>query len=181
MGGSTAKAMGEFSRIFAVERLGDRKVIEQIEATVPEMSLVARRLGLLSLSRLSAECSVGRGLGGLVKVECHWAADLEQACVVTLAPVRQSLTGDFQASYQALAGERSAEDEVLVDPMADDPPEPLPLEGIDLGELVVQELAVSLDPYPRVEGAEVPGRFQPSENDSENHPFAALKVLKNKQ
>ncbi|NIA67049.1 DUF177 domain-containing protein [Pelagibius litoralis] len=139
------------------------------------------RLGLLSLDGLTADCRIGHGLSGLVTVECEWVADLSQACVVTLAPICQSLSGEFQVSYQALEGEGVVENEVLVDPEADDPPEPLPREGIDLGELVVQELAVSLDPYPRSEGAELPGRYRQSEGEGETNPFAALKVLKSKQ
>jgi len=54
----------------------------------------------------------------------------------------------------------------------------LPAEGIDLGELVVQELAVALDPYPRAPGAEVPEAYRPPEVEEESGPFAALKVLK---
>jgi hypothetical protein len=69
----------------------------------------------------------------------------------------------------------------VVDPEADDPPEVLPAEGLDLGELVVQELAVVLDPYPRAPGAEVPAEFQPSEAEEVKGPFAALAALKVKK
>ncbi len=181
MGGSTAKAMSEFSRIVTLDRLGDHQIAERVEATVEEKAQVSARLGLLGLDSLRADCRLSPGLGGLIVVDCAWTAELAQACVVTLEPVHQSLSGDIQVSYQTLVAGKKVESEVLVDPEADDPPEPLPLEGIDLGELVVQELAVSLDPYPRIEGAVLPSRFQPSEDDGEASPFAALKVLKSKQ
>lgn len=181
MGGSTAKATGEFSRIVTLDRLGEHKIAERIEATVEERALVSARLGLLGLDSLSADCRLSPGLGGLIVVDGRWAAELTQACVVTLEPVHQSLSGDFQVSYQTLVAGTKVESEVLVDPEADDPPEPLPGEGIDLGELVVQELAVSLDPYPRVDGAVLPDRYRPSEDEGETSPFAALKVLKSKR
>src|SRR3546814_17044110 len=38
----------------------------------------------------------------------------------------------------------------------EDPPEPFENGCIDLGEIVVQHLAVALDPYPRAPGAELP-------------------------
>ena len=181
MGGSSAKAPSEFSRIVGLERLADRVIDERVEATAGERDLVKERLGLLTLDRLSADCRLSQGLGGLVRVDCDWQADLAQACVVTLEPIEQSLSGRFQVLYQARGGEAVVEDEVLVDPEADDPPEPLPAAGIDLGELAVQELAVALDPYPRIAGAEVPSRYQPPEDDGVASPFAALKVLKSKE
>ena len=181
MGGSSAKAPSEFSRIVGLERLADRAIDERIEATAGERDLVKERLGLLTLDRLSADCHISQGLGGLVRVDCDWQADLAQACVVTLEPIVQSLSGRFQVLYQAQGGAAVVKDEVLVDPEADDPPEPLPSAGIDLGELAVQELAVALDPYPRIAGAAVPSRYQPPQDDGAAGPFDARKVLKSKE
>ncbi len=78
-------------------------------------------------------------------------------------------------------GGPAGQGEVLVDPEGVDPAEPLPAEGIDLGELVVQELAVALDPYPRKPGAEVPAEYRPPEVETKEGPFAALKALKGEQ
>ena len=186
MGGSSAKAQSEFSRIVTLDRLGDRKIAERIEATAAERDQVRARLGLLGLDRLVADCEVRRGLGDLVQVGAAWSAEVTQTCVVTLEPLQQSLTGDLQASFRPSRGQSSqagsaAEDEVVVDALEEDPPEILPSDGIDLGELVVQELAVSLDPYPRRSGAAIPGEFGPSEDQGETGPFAALKALKGKE
>lgn len=178
MGGSSAKAQSEFSRIVTLDRLGDRKIAERIEATAAEREQVKARLGLLGLDQLVADCEVRRGLGDLVQVGAAWSAEVTQTCVVTLEPLRQSLKGDLQASFQSSRGAAVAEDEVMVDALEEDPPEVLPSDGIDLGELVVQELAVSLDPYPRRSGAAIPGEFGPSDDPGETGPFAALKALK---
>lgn len=181
MGGSSAKALSEFSRTIALERLADQTIVDEIEATAAERDLVKGRLGLLSLERLLANCRVSQGLGGLVRVDCDWQADLAQACVVTLEPIEQALSGRFQVLYQANPGEAAFKSEVQIDPEAEDPPEALPSAGIDLGELVVQELAVSLDPYPRAEGAELPGRYRPPEGEGKANPFELLKALKSKE
>ena len=132
-----------------------------------------------AVDRLSAEVAVRRLGSGLFRVEGAWQAEVQQACVVTLEPVADSLSGNFEASFEAAEGpSRAAEDEIVVDPEAADPAEILPEEGIDLGELVVQELAVALNPYPRASGAEVPARYRPPEDDEVEGPFAALRALK---
>ncbi len=180
MSGSAAEATNEFSRILSPDRLGGPPVSESIEATETECAAVARRLGLLAVERLTARLTAKPVGGRLFRVAGEWQAEVSQACVVTLVPVADSLVGEVEATYEA-ADQRSAAGrggEVQVDPDAEDPAEPLPAEGIDLGELVVQELAVALDPYPRAPGAEIPAEYQPPEVEEESGPFAALKVLK---
>lgn len=181
MPGPAAKAPNEFSRIITPDRLGAPKFTEVLEATPAERAAVARRLDILAIDRLTAELTV-RNIGGrLYRVEGPWEAAVQQACVVTLEPVAASLAGRLQAAYEAGGRAAGADGEVVVDPEAEDPAEALPAAGIDLGELVVQELAVSLDPYPRAPGAEVPAEYRPPEVEEDENPFAALKALKGKQ
>lgn len=180
MSGSAAEAANEFSRIVTPDRLGGPPLTESIEASPSEREAVAGRLELLAVERLAAKLTVKAVGSRLFRVQGTWEAEVSQACVVTLAPVADSLSGDIEASFEA-ADERAAErrgGDVLIDPEGADPAEPLPQEGIDFGELVVQELAVALDPYPRAPGAEIPAEYRPPEVEEENGPFAALKVLK---
>jgi hypothetical protein len=63
----------------------------------------------------------------------------------------------------------------------EDPAEELTDGRIDLGEVVAQQLAVALDPYPRAPGAD--GRFAQSDQEGAaakggNTPFAALERLR---
>ena len=131
------------------------------------------------MDRLTAEVTV-KALGSqLFRVAGVWAAEVRQACVVTLEPVAEALTGDFEASFE-VAERAAARDggDVEIDPEAADPAEILPEEGIDLGELVVQELAVALNPYPRAADAEIPAQYRSAAAEEESRPFAALRVLK---
>lgn len=176
----TAKALTEFSLIVTPDRLGAPKVTESLEASPAERAAVARRLDIPAVDRLAAEVTVSNLGGRLFRVEGAWEAAVQQACVVTLEPVAARLEGRLAATYEAghKAAGNAAGGEIVVDPEADDPAETLPAEGIDLGELVVQELAVALDPYPRAPGAAVPADYRPAGDDEDKGPFAALKALK---
>lgn len=174
-----AEAPNEFCRIIAPDRLGGPKVAESLEASPDERAQVARRLGILAVDRLEAALVVKNLGAGLYRVEGSWEAEVQQACVVTLEPVADSLSGHLEAAFEARdASAGRGGSEVVVEPEGADPAEILPDEGIDLGELVVQELAVALDPYPRAPGAEVPAAYRPPEVDEDTGPFAALKALK---
>jgi hypothetical protein len=180
---STARATSEFSRIVTPDRLGGPPLSESIEASASERAAVARRLGILGVDRLAARLTVKSIGRRLFRVQGAWDAEVRQACIVTLEPVAQSLGGSFEVDYEAAEGGAAARrgGEVVIDPEAADPAEVLPHAGIDLGELVVQELAVALDPYPRAPGAEVPAEYRPPEVEEDESPFAALKVLKGKE
>jgi len=170
----------EFSRRVPAEKVRGGTHREAIEALPEEREAVARRLGLESLGSLKAEATFRQKPGeAVIEVEGHFAADVTQICVVKLEPFEESLEESFLLHYTA-APDRSAHNEDYFDPDAPDPAEPLEFGGIDLGEAVVQQLSLALDPYPRSEGAVLEDQQNPEANDevAEDHPFAVLRDLK---
>jgi hypothetical protein len=64
--------------------------------------------------------------------------------------------------------------------VGDDPPETLGPDGLDLGEAVVQQLALALEPYPRSEGATLGAlewRGEDHQDAGGESPFKDLKTL----
>jgi uncharacterized metal-binding protein YceD (DUF177 family) len=161
----------ELSRPFAVERLGEGGVEERIVATAAERAAVVRRLDLVALDSLAALLVLRLAAGGtLLEITGRIEARVTQSCVVTLEPVSADLALPVEIIY-ALTRAAPGQTEETLDP---DAPEPLPPGGLDLGEEVVQMLALGLDPYPRAPGAALP----PSAGAAVDHPFAKLKALK---
>ncbi len=171
----------EFSRPFSVETLGDDEAVERIEATAAERAALARRLALLALDRLTAVVRIRRAEGGtVIAVAGHFEAEVTQACVVSLAPLRRQVAEDFTSRYSLGPADRGDSGPVDFDAEADDPPETLGPDGLDLGEAVVQQLAVAIDPYPRDEAATLDalgwGGTDRDEAVKES-PFKGLEVL----
>lgn len=175
----------EFSRPFGVEGLGHQMRSFDLEAGPDERAALARRFGLLELPALSAELAVRREPGDLISVSGHMSAKVVQSCVVTLEPLSQQIERDFELLY-SLASLPEPKGEVVIDPEGVDPPEPLPSDGLDLGEAVAEQLALALDPYPRAPGATFQGRSEAREgegNSAESKPsgpFATLARLKSR-
>jgi uncharacterized metal-binding protein YceD (DUF177 family) len=170
----------EFSRPMAVDHLGEAAVLKEITATAEERAALACRFDLLALDRLDANLSIERLPGkGVIRVGGRFEADVTQACVVSLEPVPTHISQDFTQLY-ALAPETPVAREHVIDAEADDPPEALGPGGLDLGEAVVQQFALALDPYPRAPEARppwAPDRGAPPPADA-GGPFAILKALK---
>ena len=176
------EVQAEFSRPVPFERLERAEVTEEISAAPEERAALARRFGLLSLDRLSATLRLERAEGeGLARVTGRFVAEVTQACVVTLEPVASRIEADMTLLFSLEADTAAARGgEVVVEPEAEEPPEPAGSGGIDLGEAVAQQLALALDPYPRAPGAVLPEAAEagtPGETGAES-PFAVLKSLK---
>jgi hypothetical protein len=60
----------------------------------------------------------------------------------------------------------------------DDLVEPLPPGGVDLGEIVAQQLSIAMDPYPRKSDAAAIEVAQDPPQDAPAGPFAALRPSK---
>ncbi len=188
---ASSEPQPEFSRLVPVDRLGEAEITEDIWAEPGERAALARRFGLLSLDRLSATLrleSAGRlehaGARNLVRIAGRLAAEVTQACVVTLEPVSARLEKDFTLLYDldagAAQGEAEGAREVMVEPEAEEPPEPVGPHGIDLGEALAQQLAIALDPYPRAPGVALPEEPRAGAGGARAAagPFAALESLK---
>ena len=168
----------EFSRPVEIAQIFRKGRLNlSLEAGPEERKAIATRLGLVELGALQAELSLAPWQDDGLMIWGALTADLSQTCVVTLEPLPARLNEPVEARYLPEAqASLLRQDEALSDPHEPDPPEPLPESGVlDLGELVVQHLAVALDPYPRRPGV----AFTPPGDDLPlTGPFAKLAALK---
>ena len=141
----------EFSRPLDVIAIGARVMQRKISANAKERQLLATRFALLALDRLDATLELRRGPDGSVSVSGHLSGRVTQACVVTLEPVHSNLEADFSRSFSEQA---SAEQSDVTLDFDVDEPDCIQDGQIDLGEVVAEEMALALDPYPRAPGAE---------------------------
>ncbi len=176
----------EFSRLLPLERMGGQICDREIVADDQERTALARRFQLLSLERLEARLSV-RGKGPhLILVEGRFTAEVTQSCVISLLPIENTLRGEFRQLFST-APEVSlpAPGEVLIDVEEDDPPEAISEFGLDLGEIVAQQMALALDPYPRDDPARLAAasdnldiRQELEPQPRGDTPFSVLRDLK---
>lgn len=173
-----------FTRVLALQDIRTEKQHYELAASADDRAIIADRLDLLALDHFTAEVSIFFARKAFV-VTGHFKALLDQKCVVTLDAVPAVVEEKFELELVSVeeADRRDAE-ELYADP---ETPDYDAYEGgeIDLGEIVIQSLAVALEPYPRKddidiqslarEGLEIDG--EPLKKKS---PFAALEALKNK-
>jgi len=150
-----------------------------LDADAAVRERIAKALGLESLSALQARLKASAWLDG-VQVDGRWTATVGQICGVTLEPFESELHGEIHlralpAGSQALGARE--DHEVDLDPEADDPPDVLDSDQVDLGAYVVEDLSLAIDPFPRKPGA----AFEAPETNGEPSPFAVLAKLKGRE
>jgi hypothetical protein len=149
-----------------------------LEADPAVRSSIAGRFDLVALNSLSAKLTLTRWFdGGLI--EGRWAANLTQTCGVSLQDFESDLKGQFQVRVVP-EGSAHAPDpnivEIALDLESDDPPDVIIGQTLDLVHYVLEDLSLSLDPFPRKPGAV----FVAPAPAVEVSPFAILRQLKPK-
>ena len=164
----------EFERRQKVDRITATPLVVRLQAEPGERRAIAERLELQDVASLEAECVLDRPAhGDSVRVKGTLMASVTQTCVVTLEPLPVEVRADFERLYVPGWTPEMEGEEETVDAEAPDM-EPLDGDTIDLGEAVVEELSLSLDPYPRLPGVEVDQDVEAGQAS----PFQALAALR---
>lgn len=153
-----------------------------IEPDAAALAALAHYLDIEAITALAFRATLAPADGGW-RLDATLAAEVVQACVVTLDPVASRI--DTTAERLFLPGIAPPEgNEIELDAEADRAPEPLGRE-IDLAIPLIEALALALDPFPRAPGAAfgstvyAPPGAAPM-TDEAARPFAGLAALRTK-
>jgi uncharacterized metal-binding protein YceD (DUF177 family) len=163
-----------------VAQIPDTGLHRDIEAAPAIRQAMAALAGLREILSARASLDVTPRGGGRFHVAGYVRARVGQTCVVTLDPIENDI--DEPIDLMFAPPEQIPEMADLIDEAAEsdadipDPPEPIVNGVIDLGRVATDALYLAIDPYPRRPDAV----FEPPvvAADPEDHPFAALKALK---
>lgn len=144
----------------------------------PARTLLAQDLGILALHRMEFVGQIAPAGRDAFLLTGHLTADVDQACIVTLVPVRSRIDEEvrrrFDAGFAAPEGDEAEMPE-------DDTVEPMP-EVIDIEDIAAEALVLALPPYPRAAGAVFGAAVHAEDGiaplqDTDLKPFAGLAAL----
>ena len=164
----------------AVAQIPDAGLHQELTATATQRAALAVTAGVREMSQATASFDVTNVVAERVQVRGRVSARVVQTCVVTLEEVAGDIDEDIDATFappsQIPPKAKVVTKEEGEDAEIPDPPEPIVGGVIDLGRLAAEFLLLGIDPYPRKPGVV----FQPPQEvpDPDEHPFAALKALK---
>jgi len=177
-----------FARPFDLGSVRERTVEIALAPSQAERAAIAHWLGIESVEALKATVRLSRAGADEYAYDGRFEADVVQACVITLEPVPSHISGEIRRRYKVLPRPSTRRRKAVIEPepatpavidlsvAEDDGPELLDHPVIDLAAPLLEELTLSLDPYPKAPGAafEVPPEpLAPTDN-----PFAVLEKLK---
>jgi uncharacterized metal-binding protein YceD (DUF177 family) len=157
----------ECHRPLSLDRIGPYGLDMTVTATDAECAALALRMQLPAISAMSCTFHLIREGRDKILARGVLRARITQTCVISLEDFEATLEEVFQVRFVP-----SGEETEDADPDSEDE---IPFEGntIDLGEAASEQLALALDPYPRMPGVEM----TEVQEEPEPHPFAALRRL----
>lgn len=143
-------AAPEMSRPFPIARIGDGARFT-VEATQAECRALSIRMGLAEIYALTCRFDLRRGESHAIEADGLLHARIRQTCVVSLEPFDATIVENFTLRF--VPEGRLSE---TLDIESDDE---IAYEGniLELGEAASEQLALVIDPFPRMPGAELPG------------------------
>lgn len=168
--------------LISVAQIPDTGLHRAIEADEGVRKAMAEIAELREVISAHAAFDITPKRDGSYHVTGRVQARIGQICVVTLDPIENDINEPIDVMFAP--AEQIPEMADLVDETDDgdeetpDPPEPIVNGFIDLGRLATDALFLGVDPYPRKADAVFEQAVEV--HDPENHPFAALKALKDK-
>jgi len=150
-----------------------------VKADEATCAAIAEAMGINSIGLFEAELTVVPLRGGL-RAQGHLKASTVQNSVVSFEPVEQVIAEDVDRIYMPAAKNQPSPapgSEVFVDLEDDDFPEQIDGPEVDLSALLLETLALALDPYPRLEGESLDS-LGLKDDAGAGGPFADLARLK---
>lgn len=162
-----------------VDQIPETGLQVAFEATETQRAALATLADLRDVGRAAAAFELSHAGGGKVHVTGRVTARVGQTCVVTLDPVDNDIDEPVDLMFAPEADiprlSSTVDDEAESEDIPESP-EPIINGVIDLGRVATDVLFLGIDPYPRRPAAVFE---QPTvAADPEDHPFAALKTLK---
>jgi uncharacterized metal-binding protein YceD (DUF177 family) len=180
-------ATSEFSKHVAATDVPPNGTVIRFEADEGERAALAARFGIVELQSFKGSIGVKPWRRHGLVLEGTFEAALVQTCIVTLEPLDEKVSEHFRLYFLPLEmierdAAAAAEREIIVDVDSDDVPDPIENGRIDVGEVMSEQLALAINPYPKKPGAEaVEHTDAPAEAAEERpNPFAILEKLKKK-
>ena len=167
-----------------VSRLKSLGETVKAEADAAQCTELCERLGILAVHGFAIEARLTPWKKTGVRIEGHVSGAVEQACVVSLAPVAEQINEAFALTLVPAGSPfaRKTDDkdagELVVDPEGEDPPEEFEGDEIDVGLYAEEFFALALNDYPRASGVEFSAHVEDDGSAASENPFAVLAGLK---
>ncbi len=148
-------------------------------ASADERRALRELYRVLSVDGVRALYQITPKAHGRYRVKGQFIADIQQACVVSLEPVRETLTEAF--SIEFWPEDQVGEGTVEFDALDADDPEPLARDRIPVGRVLTELIALAIPPFPRAPDADLETHEAGDANETAagaDNPFAALAKLR---
>ncbi|QDG78194.1 DUF177 domain-containing protein [Labrenzia sp. PHM005] len=154
-----------------------------------DLAAIAKAYDLDGIESLKADLLLKPYRKAGLRVVGSIKASVRRTCVVSLEPFVQEFNLDIDRTFEPHSSrprkikDLNEDGEIEIDLESLDPPDVITDGVLDLGAVICEELALTIDPFPRKPGVEFEGGdsdevVESAEGEQKPSPFAALGALK---
>lgn len=176
------------SKVLRLDEVGGNEKNVKLTATEQELKLIAEQFELVAIKNFSTLFKIRLWQSGGLTITGEISSLIVQECVVTLEPVKTKIQQEFFVrlipesdvhKFQELIGKDGTLD---IDIEGKDPPDIFNGTEVDLGDIALEQFALVIDPFPRLDGVDfqkIQSKFMEPNPSEPNQPsaFAELSSL----
>ncbi|WP_428687440.1 YceD family protein [Roseibium sp.] len=175
-------------------RVVDKDEPVEVVPDAKSLRAIAEAYDIDSIGSLKADLTLKPYRKAGVRVVGKISATISQTCVVSLEPFDSDLKLEVDRTFEPHSSkprrvrDLNEDGEIEIDLETLDPPDVIMDGVLDLGAVICEELALSLDPFPRKPGVAFEGGDgndadieEEGGEETRPSPFAALQALKEKE
>lgn len=167
----------EFSYPLVVSELPQSEQHYHLKATAENCRYIRDILQVPEVREVEAEIGLkNTHTTGILKIWGHIRAKLVLESVISLELFEQDYDFDFAYTYDTKATYASQREQA--EDWTVDLPDVVEGDTIDLGDIVIEQIALKIDDYPRKPGEVFIFESEFDEKDTSNRPFEVLSKLK---
>lgn len=157
--------------------------VTKIIAGKAELSQIVDHLDVEAVESISSNMEIKQWSSGGIVVLGDFNTSVIQNCASTNDPTEFSYSGEFKRYFIPEPKAAShipdiIDGEMVLDPEDDDYPDVLETDVLNLWEVLIEELNLEIDPYPRSIDAKPHGNDEETQSQEPTHnPFSDLKAL----
>jgi uncharacterized metal-binding protein YceD (DUF177 family) len=162
-----------YSRKLRAAQVKEAPQTHKVTASPAECAALAAVFGLPGIAALEGDFVLRHEQGGMIAAALALRARVTQVCVITLEPFEAAVAETAALLFVPAARVSESAALAQLDAETLEGPDEIPYAGesIDLGAALAEQLALSLDPYPKKPGAVLPEGV----GAEVETPFAVLK------
>ncbi|GAA6212326.1 hypothetical protein NBRC116602_20670 [Hyphomicrobiales bacterium 4NK60-0047b] len=173
--------LGPINLVIPIKDIGDSGIERTLNLDDEQKAFFIKELGLSAFDAFKCQWQLKALHKNRYRLTAEINADITQLSALSLEPVKYEINENFKTEFWPIEQNDPDKSPELEIDYADEIIEFYEKEEFNIGQIIYENFVIAIEQFPRKEGEVFNWENNDTDDEEKPNPFAALKVLKNKE